>query len=77
MTEGGEINFISKMIEDSLSFQDRVAVFTTLIGRKQTLPLVLKKLESLEPGSGISVDIRQTTFYQGKTLRYTLLNLGI
>jgi len=37
VTEGGELKFIEKIIEDSLIFKERIIWYTSLIGRKVTL----------------------------------------
>eukprot|EP01130_Rhizamoeba_saxonica_P000092 TRINITY_DN1010_c1_g1_i2.p1 TRINITY_DN1010_c1_g1~~TRINITY_DN1010_c1_g1_i2.p1 ORF type:complete len:303 (-),score=60.17 TRINITY_DN1010_c1_g1_i2:547-1455(-) len=66
-TEGGELAFITKMIDDSLVLKDRVHWYTSLIGRKVTMKLLVKKLHSV----GIT-NIRTTTFTQGYTSRWAI-----
>lgn len=49
--EGGEIAFVSKMIEESTLFQSNVLWFTCLISKKENLPKLnslLKKVKAIE-----------------------------
>ncbi|BHF63724.1 Methyltransferase-like protein 16 [Sparganum proliferum] len=64
-TPGGEVGFATRLAEDSLNFSDSVGVFTLMLGKKRSVPLVRKKLHEL----GIS----QTSVYemcQGRVMRW-------
>lgn len=45
--EGGERQFISKMIEESVKYQTQCAWFTSLVSKKETLPVISEKLKEL------------------------------
>ena len=68
ITEGGEIEFIRLMIEESLKRRDDIVWFTSLVGRKESLRSVRRILESVD---GIQ-DIKWTTFIQGYTSRWAV-----
>jgi len=77
ITEGGEEQFLLKMIDESFEIRDKCGIFTTLLGKKKTLKEVKKRLEAfrselLSRENRITIKIETTTFYQGKTLRYSL-----
>lgn len=62
------------MIEESLECKHQFEIFTTLIGRKKNIETLRSKLESLnlslqENNKALKVEIFETTFYQGKTIR--------
>ncbi|KAL6050980.1 Methyltransferase-like protein 16 [Balamuthia mandrillaris] len=65
LTTGGEFQFIKQMIQDSLRYRNRIRWYTSMLGRKVDVKLLEKELVA----SGI-VNIRTTTFYQGKTARW-------
>ena len=46
--KGGEIAFITNMIKESLEFKNNVLWFTTLVSKKDNLPLIYKKLEDIK-----------------------------
>ena len=46
--KGGEIVFISNMIKESFEFKNNVLWFTTLVSKKENLPLIYKKLEDIK-----------------------------
>jgi len=72
VTEGGEEQFIAQMMEESFEFKDQVSLFTTLIGRKKNVDILKNKLEELQIKHKIKTKVYDTTFYQGKTLRWGL-----
>lgn len=62
---GGEVAFITSMIDDSLVLKTRVLWYTSMIGRKATIRKILKVLrEKQVPHS------RTTEFFQGRTKRW-------
>ncbi len=46
--KGGEIVFITNMIKESFEFKNNVLWFTTLVSKKDNLPLIYKKLEDIK-----------------------------
>lgn len=65
--DGGEVNFIRKIITASMKFKSRIRVFTTMIGIKNDLIVLVKELRRL----GITNYI-ETEFCQGRTTRWGL-----
>ena len=66
VTPGGEIAFVSRMIEESLQLRDRVQWYTTMLGKLSSVSVVVKKLLSLG-----NTNYALTTFVQGtKTRRW-------
>lgn len=68
-TEGGEVTFVTRMIEESVELRDRIKIYSTMIGKKADL-LCLKKLLK----SNNIENSTWTEFCQGHTTRY-LLNI--
>eukprot|EP00940_MAST-03C_sp_MAST-3C-sp2_P000721 g721.t1 len=65
---GGEIGFVSRIIDDSLKFKRRVRWYTSMIGRKKSLKNLLRRLREEK-------DVREVctyTFRQGQTDRWGL-----
>ncbi len=69
--EGGEVAFISRIIADSAkeACRQKVAWFTSMVGKKASLGPLKKQLLSIGILPGC---IRTTTLYQGKTLRWAI-----
>lgn len=65
VTEGGEVAFLTRMIDESLILRNKIRWYTSLLGRKINVKKVLKILRS----KGIT-NTRTTTFYQGHTSRW-------
>ena len=65
VTEGGELKFVKKIIEESLNLRNRVTWFTSMVGRKCHVTLLLKVLQTAKIPK-----IAQTEFVQGKTRRW-------
>lgn len=64
---GGEIEFISKIIEESVKFKNKIKIFTTMVGHKNSLPHLKSKLRNVDVTS-----FKQTEFCQGHTTRWGL-----
>ncbi|XP_059622474.1 U6 small nuclear RNA (adenine-(43)-N(6))-methyltransferase [Phlebotomus argentipes] len=64
---GGEVAFIERIIEESVQMKDRVAFFTTMIGVKHDLAILVKKLREKNITNYI-----ETQFCQGNTTRWGL-----
>lgn len=43
--EGGEVAFISRMIQQSVEVKNQVGIFTTLVSREASLPVIYKQLK--------------------------------
>ena len=57
--KGGEIAFISNMIKESFEFKNNVLWFTTLVSKKENLPLIYKKLEDIKVSEIKTIDMSQ------------------
>ncbi|XP_076335087.1 RNA N(6)-adenosine-methyltransferase mettl16 isoform X2 [Tachypleus tridentatus] len=65
VTEGGEVEFVRKMIQDSLVLGTQVRVYTTMLGKKKSLKIVKNELRKQKVEQFIT-----TEFCQGKTMRW-------
>ncbi|XP_030388117.1 U6 small nuclear RNA (adenine-(43)-N(6))-methyltransferase [Scaptodrosophila lebanonensis] len=65
--EGGEVEFVKRIIDESLLYKERVSIFTTMLGIKANLPKILDYLKA----QNIS-NTRTTEFYQGHTNRWSV-----
>jgi 23S rRNA A1618 N6-methylase RlmF len=65
--EGGEVGFVGRMIEESASCGDRIAIFTTLLGKKSSL----KELSPVFHEVGVQ-NHHWWTIGQGRTCRWIL-----
>lgn len=63
--EGGEQKFISRLIDDSIELKDRVKIYTTMFGKKNTLSLVKRELAEKN-----ITNATWTEFCQGYTKRF-------
>lgn len=57
--EGGERQFISRMITESETFSQQIVWFTTLVSRKENLPALRKQLEGVEVETVRVIDMAQ------------------
>lgn len=67
-TPGGELRFIQQYISESVLKRNEVTWFTCLIGIKSHI----KTLQHYLKHQFSDIEIKKTTFYQGKTLRWGL-----
>ena len=65
VTQGGEVKFVKKIIEESLNLRNRVTWFTSMVGRKCHVTLLLKVLQTAKIPK-----ITRIEFVQGKTRRW-------
>ncbi|XP_010531505.1 PREDICTED: methyltransferase-like protein 16 [Tarenaya hassleriana] len=65
--EGGEKAFVTRMIEDSVVLKQRFRWYTTMLGKKVNLKILMSKLR--EVGATI---VKTTEFVQGRTSRWGL-----
>lgn len=59
--EGGELRFVTKMIQESVLFAGSVSWFTSLISKKERLPVYYSELEKVK-----ATDIRTIPMAQGQ-----------
>lgn len=64
-TEGGEVCFVTKMIDESVEMGDQVKIYSTMIGKKTDLASLRRLLRSKNIKNMI-----WTEFCQGHTTRY-------
>lgn len=64
---GGEVQFAQRMISDSLELKHRVRIYTTMLGKKTSLPILKYELAK----NGIT-NVGVTEFCQGRTMRWGL-----
>lgn len=57
--KGGEIAFITNMIKESLEFKNNVFWFTTLVSKKENLPIIYKALKDLKVSEIKTIDMSQ------------------
>ena len=57
--KGGEIAFITNMIKESFEFKNNVLWFSTLVSKKENLPLIYKKLEEIKAKEIKTIDMSQ------------------
>jgi 23S rRNA (adenine1618-N6)-methyltransferase len=61
--KGGEVTFIKNMIKESLEFKNNSLWFTTLVSKKENLPLIYKALEDIK-----AVEIKTIDMSQGQKI---------
>lgn len=57
--KGGEVTFVSNMIKESFEFKNNVLWFSTLVSKKENLPLIYKKLEEIKVKEIKTIDMSQ------------------
>jgi len=57
--EGGEISFITKMIEESFLYNNNVKWFTTIVSKQEKLPEIYRQLEKVSPTKIKTIDMVQ------------------
>jgi 23S rRNA (adenine1618-N6)-methyltransferase len=57
--EGGELSFITKMINESVNFQNQVGWFSTLVSKSTTLPSLYEELKRLNISKVRTLDMAQ------------------
>uniref|UniRef100_A0A182RRZ9 U6 small nuclear RNA (adenine-(43)-N(6))-methyltransferase n=1 Tax=Anopheles funestus TaxID=62324 RepID=A0A182RRZ9_ANOFN len=66
-TEGGEVTFISQIIEESIQLKERISVYTTMIGHKSSYEKILRTLQRASIHN-----ITVSRFCQGNTTRWAV-----
>ena len=67
-TSGGEVEFVRKMLKESVEFGSKVKIFTVLLGHKSSLSPLKQELHK----SPLVSSFVSTEFCQGKTMRWGL-----
>ncbi|OWF46567.1 Methyltransferase-like protein 16 [Mizuhopecten yessoensis] len=67
IVEGGEVNFVKRMIKDSMELGTKIRIYSSMIGKKSSLPPLKEELRRLEVPK-----FSTTEFCQGKTMRWGL-----
>jgi 23S rRNA (adenine1618-N6)-methyltransferase len=68
VTQGGEVTFVSRMIEDSLRLREKVQWYTSMLGKSSSVSVLVEKL--IECGNR---NYAVTEFVQGsKTKRWAI-----
>jgi len=62
---GGEVQFLTTMVQQSHAVRDQISLFTSMVGKKTTLKMVKEALRPYKPGH-----ITTTAFVQGKQTRW-------
>lgn len=62
---GGEVEFVKRMIHESIELKDKVRVYTSMVGKKKSLPPLKEVLRNLKV-----TNFSTTEFCQGKTMRW-------
>lgn len=65
--QGGEVAFVSKIIEESVALQKAVRIYTSMVGKKASMVQLKKKLSRLT-----NVNYTVSTLSQGRTQRWVL-----
>ena len=68
VTVGGELSFISRLMDESTTVAHRFRWFTSMVGKKAHLAALTEKLRSLQR----PFEHRTTEFYQGHTTRWAI-----
>ncbi|XP_060085604.1 RNA N6-adenosine-methyltransferase METTL16-like [Ylistrum balloti] len=67
IVEGGEVNFVKKIIKDSMELGTKIRIYSSMIGKKSSLPPLKEELRRLKIPK-----FTTTEFCQGKTMRWGL-----
>eukprot|EP00094_Tigriopus_californicus_P013092 TCALIF_12661-PA protein Name:"Similar to Mettl16 Methyltransferase-like protein 16 (Mus musculus)" AED:0.13 eAED:0.16 QI:0/0/0/0.8/0.5/0.8/5/0/596 len=67
-TSGGEVGFVARMIDESVEFQEQIAIFTCMVGHKANLDTLRKKLYAVRSQHALKFIF--TEFCQGTRLRW-------
>jgi len=62
---GGEVKFVKNMITESLTLRNKIRVYTSMVGKKRSLPPIKKYLRD----NGVT-HYSTTEFCQGRTMRW-------
>ncbi|XP_066932211.1 RNA N6-adenosine-methyltransferase mettl16-like [Clytia hemisphaerica] len=66
-TEGGEVSFVERMIDESLRTKNAIRWYTTMLGKKSSMKPLIQRLKDAE-----ITNYTTTEFSQGRTTRWGL-----
>ncbi|ALC41318.1 CG7544 [Drosophila busckii] len=64
---GGEVQFVQRIIDESLLYKQRVLIYTSMLGVKANVPKILDYLKQREINN-----VTTTEFHQGHTTRWAI-----
>ncbi|KAF6037403.1 METTL16 [Bugula neritina] len=67
MVEGGEVEFVKKMVDESLKFKNKIRVYTSMVGKKSSLTRLKQYIKSKD-----ITNFSTTEFCQGRTMRWAI-----
>lgn len=67
ITDGGELGFVQKILAESLELQDKIEIYSTMLGCKKNLQKLINELEKQKIET-----FTTTEFVQGKTMRWAV-----
>ena len=67
ITEGGELKFVCRILDESIQLQNKIEIYSTMLGLKKNLILFVDRLRSMNIES-----FTTTEFVQGKTVRWAV-----
>lgn len=70
ITSGGEIAFVGYLLEQSINFKEDVIIYSSMLGKKQSLMHFKQTLASLQANENLSWTWAELC--QGKTIRYAI-----
>lgn len=62
--DGGELGFVTKIVNESVELKDKIEIFSTMLGCKKNVQKVVEQLRAH------SIGFTTTEFSQGKTVRW-------
>ncbi|XKL67409.1 hypothetical protein PGB90_002900 [Kerria lacca] len=67
LSNGGETEFVKRIIQDSLKLRDKIRIYTSMVGHKSSVQPLLQELKRC----GVT-SVSQTEFCQGRTVRWAV-----
>ncbi|XP_015795328.1 U6 small nuclear RNA (adenine-(43)-N(6))-methyltransferase [Tetranychus urticae] len=68
VTSGGEVDFVKKIIEDSLILKESIKIYTVMLGHKKSSSILSQHLKNISDVKDVVVN----QFFQGRTMRWGL-----
>ncbi|KAJ3111309.1 hypothetical protein HK100_002735 [Physocladia obscura] len=69
LTEGGELAFLTQMLNESFALKQNIQWFTSLVGRREDFSKFLYKLKTAQT-ENLDMEIETAEFVNGKTVRW-------
>ncbi|ORY46517.1 S-adenosyl-L-methionine dependent methyltransferase [Rhizoclosmatium globosum] len=70
ITEGGELEFLKRLLKESLNLNTSIRWFSSLIGRREDYDLFFQHLDYTKEKEGLELLIETAEFANGKTVRW-------